>query len=203
VSRRRGIAAAAIVVAALGALGLALGLALGGDGGTPPLRAQAIDPPRPAPLTAGLDADGRRVRVPAQDGRPALVTFLYATCPDVCPLIADRIATALDRLGPDARRVDVFAISVDPKGDTPPVVRAFLRRHGLEGRMRYLVGTRRELAPIWRRWFVSGQPAAAGASLHSAVVYLLDRDGREVGTYSGGITVPSGDLAADLRALLA
>src|SRR5665648_208330 len=55
-------------------------------------------------------------------GRPFAVTFLYASCPDVCPLIAQEIVGALGRLGADARRVAVVAVSVDPRGDTPAAV---------------------------------------------------------------------------------
>lgn len=106
----------------------------------------AVDAPvLRAPETAGRGADGRPVRLPS--GRPTMVTFLFTECPDVCPLVASQIATALDRAGPAGDQIDVVAISVDPANDTPAAVRKFLARHDLQGRMRWMIGTRAELEP--------------------------------------------------------
>ena len=116
--------------------------------------------------------------------------------------MASEISRALDRVGPDASGLDVVAVSVDPKGDTPVAVRAFLRRHRLAGRMSYLVGSERELRPIWRAWYASAQVAGAPASVHTARIVLVDREGRQVGAYSAGTPIPVEDLAADMRALL-
>lgn len=193
------VVAATIGVAALAALVVALvGLAVS-DGG-PALRADPVEPARDAPLTRGRDQEGRQVAVPAA-GRPALVTFLFAECPDVCPLVAEEISQALDRVGPGADEIDVVAVSVDPAGDTPAAVRSFLRRHRLEGRMRYLIGSEAELAPIWKAWFVAAQSADEARSTHSARVVLVDREGRQAGAYSAGIPIAIDDLAADIRTL--
>src|SRR5690606_18935698 len=131
-------------------------IGLGASGSGPALRADPVEPARDAPATAGRDQDGRPVAVPAE-GRPALVTFLFANCPDVCPMAAEQISRALDRVGPAADGIDVVAVSVDPAGDTPAAVRRFLARHRLEGRMRYLIGDEADLRPIWDAWYVSAQ----------------------------------------------
>jgi protein SCO1/2 len=190
-----------LVLAAGVALVVAIGVGRGGGSAAPRLRAEPIDPPVQAPATSGANAAGGTARL--EKGRPALVTFLYAHCPDVCPLIAERVADALDALGPaNARRVQALAISVDPKGDTRSVVRRFLRQHRLSGRMEYIVGSKATLRPLWSKWGVVAQVPGRPTSLHSALVVLVDRRGREVGRYPGGIPVPAADLAADLRALL-
>jgi len=205
---RRVVVLAALAAAALIALAVALGVALRtGDTATasPPLRADAYPAPIAAPDTRGTAADGRAIRVPAP-GRPAVVTFLFADCPTVCPLVATQVAAALDRVpAADRERVDVVAISVDPRGDTPANVRRFLRTHRLTGRMRYLVGTRRELDPVWRAWGIVAQPDApdAIASIHTARVVLVDAAGRQLGDYAGGRPIPPDDLAADIRTLAA
>jgi len=153
-----------------------------------------------APLTAGTGCDGAPVSVP-REGRPALVTFLFADCPDICPRAAREISLALDRVGPVADEIDVVAVSVDPEGDTPAAVRAFLARHDLIGRMHYIIGSRRELAPIWKAWQVAAQPRGKEVSAHSARIVLVDREGRQVGAYSAGIPVSVGDLAAEIETL--
>ena len=74
----------------------------------------------------------------SERGHWFVVAFLYTHCPDVCPLIANNLGTAMRKL-PDLR---VLAVSVDPKGDTPAAVRKFLRVHRLPAKFRYLTGTR-------------------------------------------------------------
>jgi protein SCO1 len=200
---RRALTLAALVAAALVAL-VALLLLSGADDGdaVPPLRATPAAVVGPAPVTAGTDSTGAPVSVP-RAGRPAVVTFLFANCPTVCPLLGTQVSAALDRLDPAVReRVDVVAVSVDPRGDTPAAVRRFLARHDLTGRMSYIVGTRAELTPLWDAWGILAQPDGdATASVHTARVVLIDREGRQVGSYPGGAPVPPDDLAADITSL--
>lgn len=195
------IAAGLIGAAALIAVTV-LVLSLRGGDEALALNADPIRPSRQAPLTAGTGHDGEPVSVPA-DGTPALVTFLFANCPDICPTAARTIRTALNTAGPEADPVDVVAVSVDPVGDTPEAVGEFLAKHDLTGRMRYIVGTREELRPLWDEWMIAAQPPGEPSSAHSARIVLIDRDGRQVGSYAAGIPVDADALAADLKAISA
>ncbi len=56
-----------------------------------------------------------------------------------------------------ASKVQIIAVSVDPRGDTPKAVAAFLARHGMTGRMQYLIGSREELARVWKAWGVGSE----------------------------------------------
>jgi len=192
----------AIVFAAAAALAVTGVVVFGGGGDTlPGLRAVTYPKAIPAPATLGADQDGAAIQVP-RAGRPAIVTFLFASCPDVCPLVSQQISRALDLAGPAADDLDVVAISVDPEGDTRRAVTEFLKVHRLTGRMRYLVGTREELTPMWREWSIIAQPAERITdSVHTARVVLVDRDGRQVASYPGGLPFAPEDLAADIRTL--
>ena len=195
---------AGLVVAAVAALGVTLGLmAAGGGDGSSALRAATYPAPIAAPATLGRDQDGGAVQVP-RPGRPALVTFLFANCPDVCPLVGGEIARALDIVGPEvAKDIDVVAISVDPAGDTPAAVRRFLDVHRLDGRMEYIVGDRADLAPMWKAWW-HHRPALAGErpGVGAHRPHRADRPGRcPAGVYPGGIPISVDDLAADIRTL--
>lgn len=196
-------ALAAIVVAALLAAIISVFLLTGGDGNAAAaLRATPYPEAIPAPATLGRDQTGAPVQVP-RAGRPAVVTFLFANCPDVCPLVAQEVSQALDAAGPDAAAaIDVVAISVDPDNDDRRSVDRFLDAHRLTGRMRYIVGTRDELAPMWKAWQVAAQPDGdITRSVHTARVVLIDRDGRQLASYPGGIPFSPDDLAADIRTL--
>lgn len=136
-------------------------------------------------------------------GRPYAITFLYTECPDVCPLIGQELRQALQDLGPQSRDVNVIAISVDPRGDTPSAVRAWLHHQGQPSNFHYLIGTTSELSPIWAKYFVapqiSGDPAT---STHTATVWLVDRHGHRRTDYAGGSSIDPANVAHDLRLLL-
>jgi protein SCO1 len=145
------------------------------------------------------DQDGRTVTAASLRGRPAIVSFLYTHCQDTCPLVADQVRGALDRLG--RRDVPYVAVSVDPAGDTRASARAFLLKHDLNGRAHFLLGTLAQLQPIWRAFGV--QPQGTGNTAHDAhtpsTVVLDARGAQRVGFLASELS-PEG-LAHDVRAL--
>ena len=155
---------------------------------------------RPAGLGASdfrlRDQDGRWATMRSYRGRTVVVTFLYSTCEDTCPLTAQQIRGALDDLG-QAGSIPVLAISVDPGDDTPPRVKRFLVEQRMAGRMRFLVGTRAQLAPVWRAYGI--QPQGDGFE-HTASTVVVDARGvQRVGYLTDQLTPEA--LADDLRAL--
>jgi len=171
----------------------------------PQLRANALPDGlagTPAPRIVLDDGRGERVDTADLAGRPYAITFLYTRCGDVCPLIGQELRGALNDLGPAARGTAVLAVSVDPEGDTPAAVRAWLKRHRMPANFRYLIGSTRRLEPVWRRYFVSPQiPGRPESSTHTASIWLVDARGRLRGVYPGGLAVAP-DIAHDLRKLI-
>jgi protein SCO1/2 len=135
------------------------------------------------------------VRLRDLRGRPAVVTFLYTTCRDTCPLTTQQIRAALDELGKD---VPVIAVSVDPARDTPRRARAFDVKQQMAGRMRWVLGTSAQLQRIWRAYGVAPQTADAE---HSASTVLIDGRGRQRVGFATSVLTPEG-LAHDIAALL-
>lgn len=180
-------------LAAIGGVWIA---ALTAPGETTPTTewAGALRPPgATVPDFALSDQDGERVTPPAE---PAIYTFLYSTCDDTCPLQAQQIRGALDDLGRD---VPVIAFSVDPENDTPRRARAFLLEQSMTGRMRFVLGTREELEPVWRGFGVQPQEEALD---HSAHIVLADgRRRQRIGFPVGAVTVDG--LRRDLARLIA
>jgi protein SCO1/2 len=144
-----------------------------------------LNPPRSAPDFTLRDSLGRTVTFSQYRGKAVLLTFIYDHCPDVCPLIVSHLHTALTQMGPaKARRVQIVAVSVDPKGDTPKTVNTFLAQHLMTGRMEYLIGSRRQLARVWRKWGVGvkGTPDSREVD-HSAFVYGITASGQVKALY--------------------
>ena len=170
---------------------------------TPPPATQAfaggeLNPPRAAPSVSLHDASGRRFTLSAQRGRYVLVTFIYTHCPDVCPLITSNLNTVLRTLGPKAN-IDVLAVSVDPKGDTPAAVHAYEKSKHLEPAFHFLIGTRAELRPVWAAWHVLAVDRKPDLVDHAAYTALVDPAGKERVLYDAQVNAQQ--VLHDLRLL--
>ena len=142
------------------------------------------------------DQDRRPLRMAALRGRPVIVTFLYTTCKETCPIQAQQIKLALDRLG---RPVPAIAISVEPEVDTPASAQRFLFKQGMVGRMDFALGSRAQLEPVWKGFAI--QPQLPDAE-HQARTVIVDARGfQRVGFPVEQLTPER--LAKDVRTLLA
>jgi protein SCO1/2 len=155
----------------------ALAARLHGVPTTPPYRA--------APLRLH-NYKGKEVDLSSFRGKAVLVTFIYTHCPDVCPLIVGHLHAAQAELGPDASKLQIVAVSVDPKGDTPNTVARFLRERQMTGRMDYLIGSRPQLERTWKAWGIGAKVPKRNPELveHSAYVFGIDASGRVDTLYS-------------------
>jgi protein SCO1 len=192
---RVAIAVAALVVAA--GIGIALLVARDGQDGF-----RGSQPPEGVALPpfSLRDADGDRVASDDLEGKVVLVTFLDTECTEACPIIGEQLREGIALLDEDERADTVaLAISVHPVDDTPAAVRAFLRRHRLEGTLHYLVGSEAELRPVWRAFQVLPALDSGSSDIHSAPVRVYDRDGTWVSTLHAGADLTPENLAHDVR----
>jgi protein SCO1/2 len=196
-----------VVVAGVVAL-----VAIGGQSGEHAARAQALahdfdaaavlEPARPAPPLALHNYMGQPVNIDSYRGKVVLVTFLYTNCPDICPLITSNLRVALNMMGPAKdSKVQIIAVSVDPRHDTPKAVAAFLARHGMTGRMQYLIGSAKELAPVWKAWGVGSERDLEQPQFinHTGLVYGITASGKRLTLYASSFE-PS-EIAHDVPEL--
>ncbi len=175
----------------------------------PAFQGTPLDPPRDSLDFMLTDQFGQRLRLTELRGRVVVLTFLYTACPDLCPLVTQKIRE-VGRLLDDKRRDLAFlAVTVDPQRDTVPAIAEYSRRWGMLHRWRFLTGSERELEPIWRYYWVGEirREAIGGAAApatydvqHLAPVHLIDRDGRVRVAY--GSNFRPAELAHDIEALL-
>jgi protein SCO1 len=140
--------------------------------------------------------DGDTVSMRDFRGQPVIVTFLYTTCEDTCPLQAQTVRGALDELGED---VPAIAVAVDPPRDTPERARAFLSEQRALGRLDFVLGTRDELKRVWDGFFVRPQSVTQE---HNARFTLVDERGFQRVGYPGFEATPE-RIAHDIRLLQA
>jgi protein SCO1 len=192
--------------------GAAAVAAIGGQSGEQAKHAQALahhfdaaavlEPAKPAPPLALHNYLGQPVNIDSYRGKALLVTFLYTNCPDVCPLIASNLRVALNAMGPaTASKVQVVAVSVDPRNDTPKAVAKFLARHGMTGRMQYLIGSGKELARVWQAWGVGSERDLQQPQFinHTGLVYGVTASGKRLTIYASSFQ-PS-EIAHDVPEL--
>ncbi len=146
-----------------------------------------LTPVRAAPPLQLKNYLGQPVNIDSYRGKAVLVTFIYTNCPDICPLITSNLRVAQNLMGPKtSSKAQIIAVSVDPKGDTRQAVARFLARHGMTGRMQYLVGNASELAKVWEAWGVGSERDASQPQFinHSGLIYGITASGKRLSIYA-------------------
>jgi protein SCO1/2 len=149
--------------------------------------AGVLSPATQAPPLALRNYLGQPVSIDSFRGKAVLVTFLYTHCPDVCPLITSNLRVAQRLMGSKvAADTQIIAVSVDPRGDTPGAIAAFLAHHEMTGRMLYLVGSAYELAQAWQAWGVGSERDASKPEFinHSGLIYGVTASGKRLTIYA-------------------
>jgi protein SCO1 len=188
-----------VIVAAFGTslvLGLTLMLwALGGVRGVT------------APAAIGgpfqlTDQVGQSVTETSLQGRPTLVFFGFTHCPDVCPTSLFEISEVLRAMGKDADRVNAYFISVDPERDSAAAMKDYLS--SFDPHLKGLTGAPDAIAKVTTEYRVYAKkvPLKDGDYTmdHTALVYLMDRDGKFVAPFNLKRTPE--EAAADLKRYL-
>lgn len=150
------------------------------------------------------DHHGKAARLADFRGKAVVMFFGYTQCPDVCPTTLSTMREAMTLLGPDAARVQVLFVTVDPARDTPQLLAQYVPAFhpsfiGLYGDEKAIAATARDFKVFYAR-----QPGKTPDSYsvdHSTGSYAFDPGGRLRLLLRHGET--PANVAADLKALLA
>ena len=190
----------ALVITAVAALA-AVALASGGGGGSDAVDAGSsrfdgalLPPGVRAPDFNLRDQEGKRVSMRQFRGRPVIVTFLYTTCQNSCPAMAQVVKGALNDLGSD---VPALAVAVDPPRDNAERARRFLSTQRVIGRLDFVLGSRAQLQPVWKGFAI--QPQSVSQE-HQARFTLVDKRGFQRIGFPGGRATPEA-IAHDVALL--
>jgi protein SCO1/2 len=136
-------------------------------------------------------------------GKVVLVTFGFTQCPDVCPTTLANVASALRQMGEDAKQVQVLFVTVDPKRDTPALLRQYVTTFNPQ-----FLGLRADPAQVAKtakdfKIYVAEQPGTSADTYtvnHSTEMQAYDREGR-LRLIIPHTTAPTA-IASDLKILL-
>ncbi len=148
------------------------------------------------------DTSGKIRRVEDFKGQITLVFFGFTRCPDVCPSTLMRLRQVRDALGPDADKLQVLLVSVDPERDTPDRLEAYVKNFDPS-----FIGLRPEPAELEKvikafHAIAVKVPTADGKDYtvdHSATLYVYDRRNQLRLIAQPDIAIEA--FAADLRRL--
>ncbi len=165
-------------------------------------------PGAPAPSAVGgpftlVDQSGAPTTERVLRGKWSAVFFGYTYCPDVCPTTLAALGQATASLGADSRRFQVVFITVDPERDTPATLSSYLASPSFPRPIVGLTGTPVQIAAVAKAYHVFYQKAVQGTSYtvdHSAVIYLMDPNGRFVRPLDVGAR--PADIAGQIRAAM-
>jgi protein SCO1 len=150
---------------------------------------QPLVPAANSPVAIGgpftlTSPDGATVTDQTYRGKWLLVYFGFTSCPDSCPTALLEISAALEKLGPDADKLQPLFITVDPQRDTPAVMGNYTQ--SIDPRIVGLTGTPQQIAAAAQEYGVYYEPRKSGPGAgdyvmdHSTYLYLMDTEGEFV-----------------------
>lgn len=163
--------------------------------------------PVPAPSAIGgpfrlVDQNGTVVTEAELKGKPSLIFFGFTHCPDICPTALFDMSQVYKALGRDGDKLQAYFVTVDPERDTPEILKEYLS--SFDPHLRGLTGDPAAVAAMEKAYRVYSKkvPLEAGGYTmdHTALVYLMDKDGRFVAPFN--MKRKPEDAAAELKRYL-
>jgi protein SCO1/2 len=140
-----------------------------------------------APDFALTSQDRAEVTLESLRGKVVAVTFIYTSCPDICPMLTDKMARVQDELGPDfGTRIAFVSITIDPEQDSPEVLKEYAEAFKVNfAGWSFLTGEPAKVLEVAHRYGVAVTKAADGAIDHTLLTTLVDREGNMRVQYIG------------------
>jgi protein SCO1/2 len=177
IARHLGIAMLLVAGSSAG-FALSVGQAPTGDF---PFPAEDLRTAYEAPQFALINQDRKTVSLAEFQGNVVILTAVYASCPHTCPAILSQARGAIEALSREEREdLRVIAVTMDPKSDSPDVLRALAKNHGMQSTLYHLVtGDPAEVEHLLDRMQIARErDPETGIISHANLFLLIDRDGR-------------------------
>ena len=139
------------------------------------------------PEFALVDQNGKPFRFATARRKIVLATFVFTTCPDVCPLLTAKFATIQRTLR--EKKIDdylLLSITTDPTRDTPAALKSYGKQFKADfNHWLFLTGSGKDLAKVWQDFGVTVRRTADGQIQHTTLTTLIDQSGiRRVDYYT-------------------
>lgn len=146
-----------------------------------------------------VDQYGRATSLASLKGRPVLIDFFYASCPNVCPMLTARFASIANLLGPElGSKVTIVSITLDPEKDHPGDLLRYARTHQADrAGWVFLTGKPGQIDTVLKIFHLKRERDKNGMIAHVAMGFLLGPDGHQLRIYDA-LDVPPTTVVADI-----
>ena len=100
-----------------------------------------------------VNQDGQKVHFKSfieQSDQPVMLDFIYGTCTTICPILSAGFASLQRKLGPEASKVRLVSITIDPEHDNPRVMKDYLKRFRAKPGWDFMTGSRADIDRVMR-----------------------------------------------------
>ncbi|MEE9346706.1 MAG: SCO family protein [Robiginitomaculum sp.] len=153
-----------------------------------------------------INQDGEAVNFETYQGKPQIIYFGFAYCPDICPTSLQKIGAALSMLGDDAVKFQPMLFSIDPARDTPASLKLYVSANGFPQNLVALTGTQEQVDGAIKAYRVYAKKvkdpdSESGYTMdHSSLTYLMDETGEFYEVFPHEMS--PADMAARLKLYL-
>jgi protein SCO1/2 len=157
----------------------------------------------PAPSFDLISQDGAPVTLAALRGKIVAVSFIYTECPDICPLLTQKMVQVQDELGADfGKKIAFVSITLDPQHDTPEVLKDYAQFWGAKlAGWSFLTGSPEAVRDITHRYGVFVAKNEDGSVEHTQLTSIVDAEGAMRVQYLGARFDPE-EFRGDILNLL-
>lgn len=133
------------------------------------------------------DQDGKEFRFQSLRGKVVLITFIFTTCPDFCPLLTAKLSHIQQKLQAERKNgYFLLTITTDPEIDKPSVLKSYGERYRADLRSwAFLTGDKKNLTKVWDTFGVKVKRLSNGQVQHTGLTVLVDREGIQRVNYFG------------------
>jgi protein SCO1/2 len=133
----------------------------------------------PAPAFALMSQDGKPTSLIGLRGKVVAVNFFYTACPDICPLLTQKLVEVQDALGEDfGKKIAFVSITVDPEHDTPEVLKDYAAAwEAKTAGWSFLSGPPEAVRDVVRHYGGYVAKTAEGAIDHTLLTSIIDPRG--------------------------
>ena len=151
-----------------------------------------------------VDHRGRPITEKIFEGRITVVNFFFAQCRSVCPLMIENLKAFQKKNNlKDMGNVQFLSFSVTPQDDTPAVLSAYMKAHGIQNEnWNFITGDKETIYSLGRDVFRAdgsvGRQKSASGFIHTENVYLVDQKARLRGIFESSDPKKMALLATDI-----
>lgn len=135
-----------------------------------------------------INQDSLEITQKDYEGKIYVADFFFTTCPTICPKMKTQMLRIYEKFK-DNPKVAILSHTIDPRHDTPAVLREFMNNLGIKSKMWQMVtGDKAKIYEIGQKSYMvsaTDDPSQPGGIVHSGAFILVDKNRHIRGIYDG------------------